>query len=190
MSKMEKGSMLSVALPEDKIKDFLNEKINIAAINSPNNCVVSGPSESIEKLKNLFDTKGIFAKVLRTSIAGHSAMVEPILDEFKEAVRNISLNEPQILYISNLTGKYITAEEVKNPEYWANHMRFTVRYSDGIRKLFEQENKIYLEVGPGSSLSILGMQNSNDKEIPFVQFLSNGKVKQDAQESVLEGLGQ
>ncbi|WP_374938981.1 beta-ketoacyl reductase, partial [Parabacteroides merdae] len=190
MDKLKKGSMLSIALSEAEVKKYLCKDISIAAVNSPNSCVVSGTNEAINRIKDDLSQAGIFVKALKTSHAFHSMMMEPILDEFKETVRNISLHEPQILYISNVTGKYITAEEVKNPEYWASHLRNTVRYSDGFTELLNQEDRIYLEVGPGSTLSILGMQNSLGKNIPFVQFLSDGKVKQDAQESVLEGLGQ
>ncbi|MFD2585477.1 type I polyketide synthase, partial [Croceitalea marina] len=114
MDQLETGSMLSVALPEDKVKERLGGELSIAAINSPNNCVVSGPHEPVKKLEKALQQEGVFVKILKTSHAFHSAMMEPMLAEFKEAVKSIAINSPEIPYISNVTGKYITAEQVQD----------------------------------------------------------------------------
>ena len=45
------GSMLAVRLPEPEIRPLLNGKLSIAAINSPNLCVVSGPHEAVAELE-------------------------------------------------------------------------------------------------------------------------------------------
>lgn len=80
-------------------------------------------------------------------------MMDPILEQFAAAVREVRLNEPKIPYISNLTGHWITVEQAADPAYWVNHLRRTVRFADGVTLLLKEENSLFLEIGPGMVLS-------------------------------------
>jgi acyl transferase domain-containing protein/NAD(P)-dependent dehydrogenase (short-subunit alcohol dehydrogenase family)/acyl carrier protein len=72
-----------------------------------------------------------------------------------EHIGQVTLKKPQIPYISNVTGDWITAEEVIEPQYWANHLSRTVQFAEGIKKLVEKPNSIFIEIGPGRDLSAL-----------------------------------
>ncbi|MHC5831822.1 MAG: acyltransferase domain-containing protein, partial [Nostoc sp.] len=102
-----------------------------AAINSPSSCVVSGSSDAIATLQNQLSSQEIECRLLHTSHAFHSVMMQPILEPFVQAVKKVKLNPPRIRFISNLTGTWITDEEATNPNYWGQHLRQTVRFSDG-----------------------------------------------------------
>jgi len=82
-------------------------------------------------------------------------MVEPILDEFRKVVSAITLRAPEIPYISNLTGTWITPEQATDPAYWTKHLRQTVRFADGVSELSKTPQSIFLEVGPGRTLTTL-----------------------------------
>lgn len=69
------------------------------------------------------------------------------------------LNSPKIHFVSNVTGNLITEQQATNPDYWCQHLRKTVRFSDGISQLIEQFEGIFLEVGPGQTLSTLTTQH-------------------------------
>ena len=71
------GSMLAVRLPEPDVLPLLDELLSIAAINSPNLCVVSGPHDAVAKLEKTLEAKGIAARHLSTSHAFHSAIDGP-----------------------------------------------------------------------------------------------------------------
>jgi acyl transferase domain-containing protein/nucleoside-triphosphatase THEP1 len=164
MQRMPTGSMLSIPLPEKEIKPFLDDQISLAAVNSSSRCVVSGNHKSIDKLKSKLHAMGFESTLLHTSHAFHSNMMEPILNEFKDHLDTIELNEPGIPYISNLTGKWIGPEESKNPGYWVKHLRNTVRFSGGIETLLEKEHAVFIEVGPGNALSTFVRQHKNKKK--------------------------
>ena len=89
-------------------------------------------------------------------------MMDPILESFIEQVRQITLNPPQIPYVSNVTGTWIEATEATTPDYWASHLRQTVRFSDGIRELMRDPTQVLLEVGPGNTLTKLAKSHIND----------------------------
>ena len=166
------GSMLAVRLPEPEIRPFLNGKLSIAAINSPNLCVVSGPHEAVAELEKQFTSRGVAAKPLRTSHAFHSAMMEPVVEPFTDLLRKTRLMAPKIPYVSNVTGQWVTAEEATSPEYWAGHVRKTVRFADGAIELMRDPRRIMLEVGPGQTLVQLVRQHPARKgEQPVISTL-------------------
>ncbi|HEX8183843.1 MAG TPA: amino acid adenylation domain-containing protein, partial [Blastocatellia bacterium] len=154
------GAMLAVPLPEQDVLSLLNDDISLSAINGPALCVVSGPVAAIEKLENELAGRDLTCRRLRTSHAFHSKMMEPIIERFAEQVRSISLNPPQIPYISNVTGTWITAAESTDPFYWARHLCEAVRFADGVGELWNEPGLILLEVGPGQTLSSLAIQQA------------------------------
>ena len=153
------GAMLAIRLPEKEVLPLLNPQLAIAAINSPNLCVVSGSNEAIAKLEEELGSNKIAARRLQTSHAFHSPMMEPVLAPFTKLLRKTKFGEPQIPYVSNVTAKWITAAEAKSPEYWAGHVRQTVRFADGVAELMKDSQYLLLEVGPGQTLSTLARQH-------------------------------
>jgi amino acid adenylation domain-containing protein len=156
---LPEGAMLSVPLSENELRPLLNENISLAAINAPSFCVVSGSVEAIGTLEQLLRAKSIDFRRLHISTAGHSSMVEPMLDEFVALARKQNPRLPKIPYISNVTGAYITAAEALDKTYWAKHLRQTVRFEEGIARLLAEPRQILLEVGPGQMLSTLARQH-------------------------------
>jgi acyl transferase domain-containing protein/NADPH:quinone reductase-like Zn-dependent oxidoreductase/thioesterase domain-containing protein/acyl carrier protein len=159
MQQLPSGAMLSVSLSESEVQPLLGKELSLAAHNTPFNCVVSGASEAIETIEKKLTEQGVECCRLRTFRAFHSKMMEPILDSFTDWVKQVRLCPPQIPYLSNVTGSWITAEEALNHRYWTNHLRQTVRFADGIQELLKKPERILLEVGPGRTLSTLVKQH-------------------------------
>ncbi|NEQ58278.1 MAG: alpha/beta fold hydrolase [Moorea sp. SIO4A1] len=160
MQQLPAGSMLAVPLPEEEVQSLLGQELSLAVINGPSQSVISGPTDAIALLQNQLDQQGVEYRRLHTSHAFHSKMMEPILDSFTDQVKQVSLKPPQIPYLSNVTGTWITAEQAVNPRYWAQHLRQTVRFSQGVQQLLKQPETILLEVGPGRTLSTLTKRHS------------------------------
>ncbi|HEY0375497.1 MAG TPA: SDR family oxidoreductase [Pyrinomonadaceae bacterium] len=159
MQDLPGGAMLSIPLPEEETRTLLADGLSLAAVNGPSACVVSGASEAVERLESRLAGRGVTPHRLRTSLAFHSEMVEPIRDEFVERVSGVTLNPPQIPYVSNVTGTWISEEEATSPHYWAEHMRRPVLFARGIRTLSDAPGRILLEIGPGQTLRTLARQN-------------------------------
>ena len=159
MQQLPSGAMLAVALPEKKVLPVLGEKLSLAAINAPEHCVVSGSRSAINDLHNRLTEQKVDCRLLHTSHAFHSDMMEPIVDLFMAQVKKVNLKAPQIPFVSNVTGIWITAAEATDPSYWARHLRQTVCFSEGITQLLQKPEQIFLEVGPGQTLSTLTRQH-------------------------------
>ncbi|MCP5047027.1 MAG: type I polyketide synthase, partial [bacterium] len=140
MQKLPSGAMVSISLPEEDLFPLLNNRLSLAAVNAPSLSVVSGSLEAIEEFETQLKEKQYNCRRLHTSHAFHSEMMNPILEKFEEAVREVKLNKPKIPYISNLTGKWITEVDVKDPAYWTKQLRRTVRFANGLSELLKNTN--------------------------------------------------
>jgi len=153
MQELPGGAMLSVSLPESELKPLLNEEISLAAVNSPALCTVSGTYEAIDDFAKSLEEKEYKFRKLHTSHAFHSKMMDPILAKFEEKVKDVAISRPQIPFISNVSAKWMDIETAGDPGYWAKHLRGAVRFADGITELLKEANAIFVEVGPGRTLS-------------------------------------
>jgi phthiocerol/phenolphthiocerol synthesis type-I polyketide synthase E len=153
--------MLAVMLSEEEIQPFLDETLSLAVINAPSLCVVSGEEEAIDGLEAELARKGVGSRHLHTSHAFHSKMMDPILGEFTAQVNQVRRHPPQIPFVSNVTGTWITSEQATDPGYWARHLRQTVRFSECVQQLLQEPNRLLLEVGPGRTLTMLAKQQPN-----------------------------
>jgi non-ribosomal peptide synthase protein (TIGR01720 family) len=166
MQDLPEGDMLAVSLPEAEVEPHLGADLSLAAVNELSSCVVSGPEQAIAALASALTEKGVATRALHTSHAFHSAMMDPILEEFTERVRKAKPQAPSLPFVSTLTGTWISAEEATDPGYWARHLRHTVRFANGLCTLLEESERVYLEVGPGTTLSTLATRIARKSERP------------------------
>jgi acyl transferase domain-containing protein/acyl carrier protein len=155
MQELPGGAMLAVQVAEKELQPWLNGKISLAASNGPSLCVISGSHEAIDATQTELTERNIGCRRLHTSHAFHSSMMEPILQPFIQQLETVSLKAPQIPYISNVTGTWITEAEATSPEYWARHLRQPVLFSAGAAELVKDQRNIMLEIGPGQTLCTL-----------------------------------
>lgn len=155
MQAMPGGAMLAVTLPEELLLPMLPEGLDIAAVNAPGLCVVSGPDGEVEEFRRALTRQGIGTYPLRTSHAFHSRMMDPVLDAFGERVSKVKFSPPKLPYVSNLTGTWITAEEATDPAYWCRHLRNCVRFSQTLQTITQASGHVFAEVGPGQAMTRL-----------------------------------
>ena len=182
--------MLSVRLPEKEVLEILPKSLSIAAINSKYLCVVAGSNSDIETFAKILESKDIPNRILVTSHAFHSAMMNPILEDFKKEVDKVKFNTPNIPIVSALTGTWIKDSEVMSASYWVNHLRNTVRFSDAIDTILKLDNPILLEVGPGKALTTLAHQQGNGQFVSVFPSLVFPKEENNEYHTILNSLGE
>jgi acyl transferase domain-containing protein/thioesterase domain-containing protein/D-arabinose 1-dehydrogenase-like Zn-dependent alcohol dehydrogenase/acyl carrier protein len=154
-SVQEKGSMAAVfasaAVVEQAIAAYPD--VGIAAINGPGAVVISGKAAGVTAVVAALGSQGVRAKELNTSNAFHSAVMDPILDEFEKVAKKVTYGEPYTDIILNRTGK--KADKILDAAYWRDHLRNAVLFSDSVQGAYDGGSRIFLEVGPNPVL--LGM---------------------------------
>ena len=160
MTESGAGAMVAVMESDRWVAQLLAEAkelgvnaLEIAAVNTAQQCVVSGEAEPIAELERILWDRGVGSKRLAVNHAFHSRKMDSVLERFGEEVRKVKLSEPQIRYISNVTGEWVRAEDVTSWQYWVRQMRERVKFSAGVQQLTKQEGMVMVEVGPGDGLS-------------------------------------
>ncbi|RPH55939.1 polyketide synthase, partial [bacterium] len=190
MQRMPPGAMLVVPLREGEVQPLLGETLSLAAVNGPTACVVSGPAEAVEALREQLEEQGLTCRRLHTSHAFHSAMMDPVLAPFRERLRKVRLAPPRIPYLSNVTGTWLRPEEATDPEYWVRQIRRAVRFADGVAALFAEPRRILLEVGPGDALATLARRHpARGPEHAVLSSLRHPKDPEPDQRFLLNALG-
>ena len=161
MQALPAGQMLSVRLGAAKLAPYLAEGVSLAADNGPATCVAAGPSAQIAALQAKLEADGIASRLLQTSHAFHSSMMDAAVAPFEALVRAVELRAPQRTIVSTLTGHVLSAAEATDPAYWARHLREAVRFSPAVRTAMAQfAQPLFIELGPRNTLSTLVRQHA------------------------------
>ncbi|MEL7337905.1 MAG: acyltransferase domain-containing protein, partial [Planctomycetota bacterium] len=157
------GAMLSVRLSADELQERIQSwqrDACVAVINSPMSCVLAGPGAVLDIIEGQFKSESIACRRLHTSHAFHSSMMDPIIEPFRNLVRQTKLDNPRIPMVSTVTGRVVDAASVTDPDYWGQHLRRPVQFSAAVQQIWSDDPQaIFLETGPRDVLvRLAGMQ--------------------------------
>lgn len=190
MDSMPPGAMVSAAISPADAEKYLDETISLAAVNGPAQIVFSGPEGAIDQLIERLDNDGIETVKLRASQAGHSHMMDFISDQYLIDLQRLEMKEPKIPIVSNLTGEFVTAQEIRSSKYWLAHMRRAVRFAEGISCLLKTGHRMLcLEVGAGRSLTSMLKQQSGDDRVTAMNLVRHPYDVCDDDRQIKECLG-
>jgi amino acid adenylation domain-containing protein/non-ribosomal peptide synthase protein (TIGR01720 family) len=156
----ENGAMATVIADKNKVINIINnykDRVSLAAVNAPENILISGQRTAIEEMIEIFNNENIPVRLMQISHAIHSLLMEPIQDTFYDVASKIQFSKPIIPIISNVSGQH-AGEEICTPDYWVRHVRQEVRFFESMLTIDKQGYEIFLEIGTTSTLSSLGMQ--------------------------------
>ncbi|HEX6751380.1 MAG TPA: SDR family NAD(P)-dependent oxidoreductase [Longimicrobium sp.] len=181
------GAMLSVSAAVADARRFVTGEVEIAAVNGPESCVLSGPTADVEAAAEALSAEGIHVTRLRTSRAFHSPLMEPALARYRAAFEGVTPRAPRIPFFSNVTGGPITAAQATDPEYWVSQIRAAVRFHDAVERLAEDASMVAVEVGPGTALS--SIIRAADSALRVIPSMRKAKSAHPDREHLLAALG-
>ena len=153
------GAMLSVRLTAAQLAERMPAALALAAENAPTACVVAGPAAAIATFQAALERDNVACRLLRTSHAFHSPMMDAALEPFRAAVAATRRSEPLLPIVSSVSGTPLGADEAVSPDYWARQLREPVRFSTALRTLLDAPARVLIEAGPRSVLTTLARQH-------------------------------
>ncbi|WP_425543509.1 SDR family NAD(P)-dependent oxidoreductase [Streptomyces luteireticuli] len=176
------GAMVSVQAAEETVLPLLagrEGEVGIAAVNGPRSVVISGAESAVLEIADALAAGGVKTKRLRVSHAFHSPLMEPMLEDFRQVVSQLTFSEPSI--------PIVASGDVTSPDYWVAHVRDAVRFADAIRDLEAEGVRTFLELGPDGVLSAMGQDClADDRSAIFVPALRKDR---DEQRTLVDALG-
>ncbi|HEV8580123.1 MAG TPA: amino acid adenylation domain-containing protein [Thermoanaerobaculia bacterium] len=156
IQELPRGAMTAVPLATEEVEPLLPRYgLSLAARNGHAVSVVSGREEDVAALERELSGRGVVSRRLPTTHAFHSHLLQPVAERLTELAASLDRRPPEIPYLSNVTGTWITAEQAVDPGLWARHMCGPVRFAEAVEELVRDGSRVYLEVGPGQGLGSL-----------------------------------
>ncbi len=155
------GAMVAVFAPKSQVQTAVEHYpgvVDIAAVNSERNIVISGEQAAVDAIVQQLEADGVEGRSLLVSHAFHSALMEPMLEEFRSIAETIRYAPPRIPLISNVTGQ-VADKAMTTADYWCRHIRQPVQFANGIETLINEGYSIFLEIGPKAILSGMARQH-------------------------------
>lgn len=162
MQDLPPGSMIAVRRGVAELEGLLPKDVAVAAINSPFLTTLSGPTATLLGLQENFKASGIFCRLLPTSHAFHSSMMDPIVEPFTKLADSVRGQKPTLPWISTFTGTWMDEQIAPEGSYWAGQLRRTVRFGQAIETAIKNGATTFLEVGPGQALTQLVLQQPSN----------------------------
>ncbi|MER6916109.1 SDR family NAD(P)-dependent oxidoreductase [Streptomyces sp. NPDC000594] len=159
------GVMVAVAASPERVRPLLTAGVSIAAVNGPESVVVSGEASAVDAVVEALGE--VRSRRLRVSHAFHSPLMDPMLDPFATALRDVRLHEPRIPVVSALLGRLVEPGELTDPEYWVRHVREPVRFADAAAALYADGAEVFVEAGPDGTLT--GLLTEAPVAVPLVR---------------------
>ncbi|SCL15368.1 type I polyketide synthase [Micromonospora inyonensis] len=146
------GAMLAVPLAEPAVTALLADhpELDLAAVNAPDSCVVSGPEPAVAALEARLAADGLEPTRLRLDAAAHSRLVDPVLPELRAAASRVDAQTPLVPLATTLTGKFLTS--APDADHWVPHLRSVVRFSDALTTAIGNWPAVVVQAGPGGGL--------------------------------------
>ena len=169
------GIMLAATISESKARlaiAGLEERVSIAAVNGPENIVLSGYRRELSQVEENLVRAGARVVRLAVSHAFHSPQMREIEDAFETVAAGVKFSRPRIKLISSVTGRAIEQDQMSDPGYWRRQVREPVRFQSAIESL--QQQATFLEVGPGTTLLGLGSQCLGSEDRLWLPSVRNG----------------
>ena len=170
------GGMTAVFADEAVVRASMRQhaSLSLAAVNGPGHFTVSGERDAVRAFAADIERQGGRTKALPSAHAFHSALMDPMLDAYERAVGAVAFSEPAFGIVSTVTGNVVAGAELARPGYWRRHVRDTVQFAPGIRALHESGHRVFLEIGPNSTLTSMGRNCVSDDGTLWLNSLKKG----------------
>lgn len=152
-------------------------RVTVAAHNSPTSVVISGDSAAVEEVVQAFGQRGVFARLLpAVDYASHGPHMEPLQEELVHSLESIKAGSAAVPIYSTLAGGVLDGQEF-GASYWGEQIRRPVLFTDATDALITDGSRTFLELGPHPVLSraIAQCLNSHDLQGAVLASLRRGQ---------------
>jgi [acyl-carrier-protein] S-malonyltransferase len=164
------GMAAIIGMDESSVEDICQRTGGqIANINSPEQIVISGPQDFLNRAMELAREEGARRVVpLQVSAAFHSRLMEPVVEEMSKVISNMTFHDSAIPVVANATAQPIrSAGEVKSE--LLSQICHCVQWRKSIEYMVNAGVSTFVEIGPGAVLTGLVKRINNQVDATCVE---------------------
>jgi acyl transferase domain-containing protein/aryl carrier-like protein len=148
-----KGKMAAVSLSSaeaERAIESYEDRVSIAAINSPLSVTLSGDADAIEEIVRSLELRQVFCRILQVEVPYHSRHMEPFKDELSQSLRDLELRPASIPLYSTVSGQRIGIADGRelDAEYWWRNVRNPVRFAEAMDRIIQDGHNVFVELSP------------------------------------------
>jgi phthiocerol/phenolphthiocerol synthesis type-I polyketide synthase B len=172
------GAVALLRLDADATDTLLAEHpdVAVAGFVSPTQTVVAGPPAGVDAVIAAVTAAGRFARRVNMEVASHTALMDPILDELRSALADLTPSTPVIPVLSTVDAS--TTVPLLDANYWVANVRRPVRLQQAVAAA-AAEHTTFVEVSPHPVLT-----NAIDETLGDAHHHSVGSLWRDADDTV------
>ncbi|MDD4003671.1 MAG: SDR family NAD(P)-dependent oxidoreductase [Elusimicrobiaceae bacterium] len=163
----DNGMMASIAAPWEMVQEKIKAipgYVAVANKNCPQQTVIAGDSKAIPAAIDMFNKQGIQAVAIPVSHAFHSKIIEPATVPYREFLKKIPVNRPQLPVFSNVTALPYPDDPDEIRELLAVQVCHTVEWISQLNNMYDQGVRLFVECGPKRVLSAFATATLADKK--------------------------
>ena len=169
-AELRDGGMAAIlSLDHDVLESVcLQTDTEISNINAPDQIVISGERQSVEKAMELATEKGA-RRTVALAVAGafHSRLMAPAQEGLEKIVNEMSFRQPSVPLVANCTGQAIVDVDEIKAELLAQ-LCSCVRWSQSVDYMTRSGISLFYEIGPGRVISGMVKRNIPDADVTSV----------------------
>jgi acyl transferase domain-containing protein/acyl-CoA synthetase (AMP-forming)/AMP-acid ligase II/acyl carrier protein len=150
------GGMMVVDLPMAEAEALCESagggRISVAVRNSTASTVLAGDPAVLDRLATDLETREVFCRRVKVDVASHSPQVEPLLDDLRAALTEITPKAATIPLFSTVRGRMLDGPEA-DAAYWADNLRQPVLFADAVTTLAADGARWFVECAPHPTLT-------------------------------------
>ncbi|MFE2528620.1 type I polyketide synthase [Streptomyces sp. NPDC059382] len=158
MQGTEPGAMLAVFSPLERVRELLDAlgrsphgRLELAVSNGPAQHVVAGRPAAVEAARSWLAERGETSEPLPVDRAFHSALLDPVLDEFRAVADKVEPHPVQVDFVSGLDGRTRPVGWLPDADYLVRQARHTADFHAVLGTLAPVG--VLVELGHGAPLT-------------------------------------
>jgi len=163
----DNGKMASVAAPVEKVEPELSRISGYVAVankNCPTQTVIAGASKSVDDAVAMFTAMGIQAVQIPVSHAFHSAIVRPVMPQYRAFLDTLKFHSPTMPITTNVTAEFYPSDPEKIKDLMVTQISHSVEWIKQLKTTYDSGVRLFVECGPKRVLSALATNTLADKK--------------------------
>jgi acyl transferase domain-containing protein/phosphopantetheinyl transferase len=130
--------------------------VELSHDNAPNQCIVCGPEEEIDRLMRQLRKQNILCQALPFRSGFHTPMLRPYLGPITEAADRFELHAPSVPVWSATIAAPFPDHAAQVRELFVRHLVEPVRFRQMIETMYEHGFRAFVQTGTGALSTVIG----------------------------------